>query len=911
MAAFDALKFGDIFFDYKLPAGVKVNFFFHINGNYYGVIFSGPDMRPGTTLLGKISDIVADNKWHHAHIPLRQWLQGAEPMTSAFKVDEVVIGNWDNTHWLMAGIGGNAAGANWQLDNWTLAATGPAQAEFALTEDDGKPLASPQKYFWSLDGGPASALLSSTLSIGVRSGFHLLQISDSNKHVIKDYGFYAATENPQIGQPTLQNNDITFPITSFAGVNSSKVSLQVNDKAFDFKNPALHWNDDATAIVLDAADAGLQWENNQQITVQLSGVEDFLTRTAPPLKSTFTIDYKKFTAVPPLPTLASSADMGSGSFETSLDSWKGGGKFDAILQRDTSTAASGYASLKLTCPSNAAAFTASARQDSFDASAYPYLEFDYRVPPQLRVDLLLNVNGQNYSIGFTDRTPDYTRLGQIADVKADLQWHHASVPLLQLLQKALPTADKYQINSIAFGDSGWLGNAEGFTYWLDNFHFVPAVNGNDFKTDVQLRDVTGVGALSWKLSPTKDIDVPRSADNKGANISLKGNGVQWLGLRAQDGAGNWSPVAQIPLALDADAPVLSAADIPDAAKAAPMQVQWPLKDNLSLDLKSIQLTALGHQYTLENKALTYDAIHNALYWDLLQAIRDGDLQPFRNGQTVDWELQPVQDAAGNKSSPLKSTFTFDYAHQKLLPEITLSSSSHPRMDFIDFDNNYGHWSRLAPEEADFKIVDRNEKGKNKAMEITDKSGSNRFGVRIFSGDWDPQKYNLLSFDYNIPANADLSLRLRVGDRNVLLKICGEDAKGRFQIPGIVADGKWHTAIFNLLTLPDKLTTDKITSVDLIDPSGKTPAKTTMQFDNWLVQGGSADNVALRWKAIDLSGITGYRFAWDQNPDTVPTQTQTDDHTTVIGKSGLWFAHVQAQNGAGLWSEVVHYPVLIP
>jgi hypothetical protein len=908
MSAFDALKFGDIFFDYKLPAGVKVNFFFHINGNYYGVIFSGPDMRPGTTLLGKIPDVVADNKWHHAHIPLRQWLQGVEPMTSAFKVDEIVIGNWDNTHWLMAGIGGNAAGANWQLDNWTLAATGPAQAEFALTEDDGKPLASPQKYFWALDGGPASALTSSNLSIGVRSGFHLLQISDSNKHVINEYGFYAATDNPQIGQPTLQNNDITFPITSFAGVNSSKVSLQANDKTFDFKNPALHWNDNATAIILDAADAGLSWKNNQSVAVQLSGVEDFLAHAAPPVKSTFTVNYKNFTAVPPLPTLANYADMGSGSFETSLDSWKGGDKFDAILQRDTSTAASGYASLKLTCPSNAAAFTAWVRQDSFDASAYPYLEFDYRVPPQLRVDLLLKVNGQDYSIGFTDHTPGPPRLGQIADVKTDMQWHHASVPLLQMLQKTLPTADKYQVSSVAFGDTGWLGNAEGFTYWLDNFHFVPAVNGNYFKTDVQLRDVTGVGGLSWKLSPSMNIDVPRTAENKTAALDLKGNGVQWLGLRAQDGAGNWSPAAQIPLALDADAPVLSSANI-SSAKAAPTQIVWPLKDNLSLNLKSLQLTALGHQYSIGDKSLIYDSQNGRLTWDLLQALRDGDLQSLKNGQTVDWQLQPVQDAAGNKSTALKSTFVYDYALQKSLPEISLSSSSHPRLLFEDFNDGNTPWDALR--EATVKSIKRDKNGDDKALEITDASGSNRFNVRIFSNQWDPQKYNLLSFDYNIPANADLSLRLRVGNRNVLLKICGEDAKGRFQIPGIVADGKWHTAIFNLLTLPDKLTTDKITSVDLVDPSGKTPAKTIMQFDNWLVQGGSSNNVALRWKAIDLSGIAGYRFGWDQNPDTVPTQNQTDDHTTVIGKSGLWFAHLQAKNGAGLWSDTVNYPIIIP
>ena len=909
MSTFDALKFGDIFFDYKLPPGVKVNFFFHINGTYYGVIFSGPKMRPGTTLLGKIPDVTTDNKWHRAHIPLRQWLQGVEPLTSAFKVDEIVIGNWDNTNWLMAGIGGNATGANWQLDNWTLAATGPAQAEFALTEDDGKPLAAPQKYFWALDGGPASSLTSSTLSIGVRSGFHLLQISDSDHRAIKEYGFYAAADNPQIEPPTLQNNDIIFPITSFAGVNSSKVSLQVDDKIVDFKNPALHWNSDATAIIFDAADAGLSWKNKQSVAVQLSGVEDFLMHSAPPLKSTFTVDYKNFTAVPPLPTLASSAEMGNGSFETSLDNWKGGGKFDAILQRDTSTAASGFASLKLTCPSNAAAFTAWVRQGSFDASAYPYLEFDYRIPPQLRVDLLVNVNGQDYSIGFTDHTPGYTRLSQIADVKADMQWHHASVPLLQMLQKALPTANKYQVNSVAFGDSGWLGNAEGFTYWLDNFHFVPAVNGNNFKTDVQLRDVTGVGALSWKLSPAMNIDVPRTAENTGATLTLKGNGVQWLGLRAQDGAGNWSPAAQIPLALDSSAPALSTANIADMAKDAPTQIVWPLKDNLSLDLKSLQLTALGHQYSISDKSLIYDSQNGKLTWDLLQALRDGNLKPVKNGQIIDWQLQPVQDAAGNKTMPLKSTFTYDYSLQKSLPEITLNSSSHPRLIFDDFNDGNTPWSALR--EATVKSVNRDAKGTDKALEITDISGSNRFNVRVFSNQWDPQKYNLLSFDYNIPANADLSLRLRVGNRNVLLKLSGEDAKGRFQIPGIVADGKWHTAIFNLLTLPEKLRNDKITSADIIDPSGKTPAKTSMQFDNWLIQGGSSNNVAVRWNAIDLSGITGYRFAWDQNPDTVPTQLQTDDHINVIGKSGLWFAHLQVRNGAGLWSDVVHYPILIP
>ncbi|MEO6907871.1 MAG: hypothetical protein ABI210_08280, partial [Abditibacteriaceae bacterium] len=469
-------------------------------------------------------------------------------------------------------------------------------------------------------------------------------------------------------------------------------------------------------------------------------------------------------------------------------------------------------------------------------------------------------------------------------------------------------ADGYQVNSVAIGDSGWLGNAEGFTYWIDNFHFVPAVNGNDFKTTVQLRDVTGIGALSWQLASVKVADVPRTADNKGPELSLKGNSLQWLGLRAQDGAGNWSPPAQFPLALDAEAPVLSAANIADGAKAAPTKLVWSLKDNLSLDLKSLQLTAQGHPFAIGNKALTYDAKNYALTWDMLQALRDSDLQPLKNGQTVDWQLQP-QDAAGNKTAPHKGTFTYDYAQEKSLPEVTINSSSHPRLSFLDFNDGTIPW--VALREAEVKSVNRDVKGDDKALEITDASGSDRFSVRLFSGEWDPQKYTLLSFDYNIPAGAELALRFHVGEKNILLKICGADAKGRAEIPGIVADGKWHTAIFNLLTLPEKLTSDKITSVELIDPIGKTPANTKMQFDNWLVQGGSSDTVALRWNALDLSGIAGYHFTWDQNPNTIPTQSQSDDHIIVTGGSGLWFAHLQAQNNAGLWSDVINYPVLLP
>ena len=173
----------------------------------------------------------------------------------------------------------------------------------------------------------------------------------------------------------------------------------------------------------------------------------------------------------------------------------------------------------------------------------------------------------------------------------------------------------------------------------------------------------------------------------------------------------------------------------------------------------------------------------------------------------------MQDAAGNKTAPLTSTFTYDYALQKSLPEITLSSSSHPLVFFDGYNDADTHTHNY--KDVQVKIVDRDKKGADKAIEIIDKSGSKDFGVTMSSQSWDTQKYNLLSFDYKIPADAVLSLRIGMWGEEFLLRLCGEGAQGDFQIPGIVADGKWHTTIFNLLSLPKKLREHQFDSIYII------------------------------------------------------------------------------------------------
>ena len=117
----DVDEITDLTFDFKASSDARVNWFFRANGNYYGVHFTGPSaVRPGAIALGDAQISAGKDGWKRAHIPLRSWLRALLPDVQTVVVDEILIGNWDNEGYLMAGIGGNGPGANWQMDDLKL-----------------------------------------------------------------------------------------------------------------------------------------------------------------------------------------------------------------------------------------------------------------------------------------------------------------------------------------------------------------------------------------------------------------------------------------------------------------------------------------------------------------------------------------------------------------------------------------------------------------------------------------------------------------------------------------------------------------------------------------------------------------------------------------------------------------------
>ena len=917
--AFDAEKYGHVFFDYLIPPTadanktVKVNIFFRVKGSYHGVQFTGPpEVRAGSVFLGTLEGVEADGKWHRAHIPLRDWLRRLYPRDAQLPVEEIIIGNWDNENYLMAGIGGNGTGATWKIDNFVVTGVGPDQAKFDIKSATGAALTQPGDYQWRLDGGPLSTLATPQLDLSVGEGVHVLQLLDREKKVVADYGFFVAGSAPRVGTPSLQNNRLQIPIETKSGLRLQDLKLTVGGKSFETDSPYLRWDGGTGILSLAAAAAGLHWTDGTAVPLALSGVTDQLNRSAPPWQGNVTLSYGAQQGAVALPVLAQLRGLGQGTFEESLDEWapkEGAGA--AIVERDSSTAAAGKYAVRLTSSANASTMGAWVRRTPLDAVKFPVIEFDYKIPPDVRVDFELRLDGQTYSIGFTDRTPQFTRIGQIENVKADNQWHRARIDLLAWLRKARPASSSHVVETLALSDSGYLGNARGLQMWIDNFLIMPVVKGTPFSTPVALADVTGLKALSWVVDEKADTQPPATPTGSGSALEIQGQGRRWLHVRAQNGAGRWSETAHYPVAFDTAPPQVGAPTPAAGAKSGTSRLTISVTDDTGLDTGELKLTLQGRDYTLSNPAFTYNEASGRMALDLENLVRQG-LQPsLDEGSEVLWKLAGIKDAAGRTVPDVSGNWKYELASDKTLPSVNVDAPTRSAVWHLDFENGLGP---VAPINAKPEVVeDKTLAGgrANKVLRLKPQAVGQQMAVRLTQRAVNINSQSLLGFHYKIPPRAKLALRVQAGRDTYHVKMVGDAPKPIGEIPGIVADDKWHWAQFDLRQLAGKIRGNNVSNLMLVDHTATTPTDVAVELDNIVLQPAGTGALRLNWKATDLSGIVKYRFAWDQNSSTAPTQETTEITRNVEGTAGLWWAHVQAQDKAGNWSEIIHYPVIVP
>ncbi|MGI5818486.1 MAG: hypothetical protein ACOX9R_10380 [Armatimonadota bacterium] len=172
-------------------------------------------------------------------------------------------------------------------------------------------------------------------------------------------------------------------------------------------------------------------------------------------------------------------------FEADCGEWQAlEGGTEVLLELDTQSAAGGRSSLRITNQEEGGPFAVAAVNTPFTIDEWPVLSFDYRLPPDVRVNLYLLINRRWHAVTLAEEQApwdDVPVIGRVADLRADGEWHHARVDLLAGLNDAGPLRSTSRVTQVVFSPAwesyarcGIGGNARGATYWIDNFRIGPA-----------------------------------------------------------------------------------------------------------------------------------------------------------------------------------------------------------------------------------------------------------------------------------------------------------------------------------------------------------------------------------------------------------------------------------------------------
>ena len=137
----------------------------------------------------------------------------------------------------------------------------------------------------------------------------------------------------------------------------------------------------------------------------------------------------------------------------------------------------------------------------FDVREYPLVQFDYRIPSEVKTNILVKVSGRWYDIGFTDdpkelndKRVNIAHIGDINNVVADDQWHTARFNLYDMLRTKTGNTRAEAMIMADWDVGGYMKlqfgkNAKDATYYIDNFTISREVTaGLKLNTDTILVD---------------------------------------------------------------------------------------------------------------------------------------------------------------------------------------------------------------------------------------------------------------------------------------------------------------------------------------------------------------------------------------------------------------------------------------
>jgi hypothetical protein len=939
---FDLAQFPRLRFDYRLEPDTKVNFYFTCGSRRYELRFSGLEENAlGYEMIGSIPEVRADGKWRSVDFDLLGAVQAHQGLTGVTQCSGLWVGNLNNSGYLKAGFGGNRSGAAWEVDNFYLGQPRSGQIAVALTPRPGVEIEALAANVVPASGGPLpdkAEIKDGRFTATVESeGRHTVQVrprlKDGNWGKVQKYTFWVDKHAPRVvgSDPaeggTLAGSKVKLKIEEpgGSGINLAQLKLSLAGQTLGLDAPGVAFDPAESTLSLDLQRTAVVLEDGKKAVLEVSGLADRAGNAAADNhKVNFLVDYKNDKAPPTAPQL----QLGEGylldnDFEQDMGEWAPyGGATGAELTRDATTAHSGRYSLRLHNGAAGRRFGAYVLQRPFDAGKHRVVSFAYKCDDRLRADLAVYVNGDWKGIRFTDNDNDLGVIGQVPNVITDGQWHSTSFNLYEMLRKDDPAAATFIVRQFVIADWGWAGNRPGATYHLDDFQIIPVISGAEaVKVAWQSRDWSGIRGASWVWDSLIGTEPAQKLLGEGneAKVSLAGLQDGWLHVSTQDGAGNWSPVGRRRVLVDAEAPAAQVFSPQPDTRQAVSDVVVALSDRgiAGIDPSSVRLKVAGVEYQADGEGLRFEPQHGKLIWNC-ERVRPNPVV-FGDGAKVEVALLAGADYAGNNLPTLPQwNWVMDYSLDKTPPAIAeIHSTTHPTLMTDTFEVDLGRWAtRDGANGAKVERVSDNAAGGKWSVQLTNQQKGGHMQATIHNQAYVVDKHPVIAFDYKLPAGTKLALQFLMDGRWHAVTLNDEATEVIGRVPGIIADGKWRHAQFDLMPMLRRQKAQGPLVVDQIIIGDRqtmdNDAGAQAWFDNFIIGQVGRYAPVMRWRATDTTGISGYSQLLTRDSAAVPTtESQGLEVAKTFGnlEAGIWYFHLRARDGAGNWGPVTTYGIM--
>lgn len=384
------------------------------------------------------------------------------------------------------------------------------------------------------------------------------------------------------------------------------------------------------------------------------------------------------TEPPPAPTIYSSThpSLSQDTFEFDLGEWSNkSNSYGATVTRVTETSSTGSYSVRLVNEEEAGDFASYIRSTPFDAAQYPLVSFDYRIPPDVKINLIAYVNGMWKEIVFTDdaKTVEtfeedlYRTIGTIKDAVADDQWHHTEFNLYNMLKNDDPSQTEYIVEELFMADydlTGWMElvmgqNAQGATYYIDNFIISQGGKSNNSPEFNWTPNDAGVTDYSYVLDGNPDTIPDEISEGSSTSVTYTGvlDGIWYFHLRSMDGGNNWGPANHHWIMIDTTGPTADTPQPEDSSSSGSLEVKLHITDasgsGVNPDTISLQINEAI--YDINSGGISYDSESETLTFSLWKVAPSQ--QPWPDGSTVQATLLAADDFAGN---PFQEAFSWSW-----------------------------------------------------------------------------------------------------------------------------------------------------------------------------------------------------------------------------------------------------------